>query len=1059
MRVYTFGFRITVWAVLSLFLWCYGPLFQIQMAWAASPEPRKTPQAQNEKPKPASASERFQAALEDIRESAGKAGDRVAKNEDTSSELETIKTKRTELDSLRAELKKEFDSTGKRLRDGKLPSEIISRHEKFVENFERNYKELQDALSAVEQAKKKEEKQRAYQKAKAFLEKTRPQRKNIPLDPSRLPHRAIKAKPKAPRLTAEEYQRDFPKQKLRSKQKVAETRLLPDLLASKQQPKPVLLAFNETASDITFSVGSDAITLQPDLSVTAFEPLLLAQAASNLPTPEDLASTPEINSDSPLIRAKAEELGCAPARLYTWTRNTIEFVPTYGSIQGAEMCLQTKQCNSIDTNSLLAALMRSCNIPARLNIGTIEVPIEKLMNWAGGFSDPTAALNYLASGGIPVTGLRSGGKIYAARLETAWLRVFVDYIPSRGAVHKEGDTFIPLDASFKQYTYKTGLDVQQITGFDPSAFANSLINSGVTDPATGSITGINATFIQTQIDAAKTLLETHIETLQDPTVGDIIGAKNIIQEDLELLPASLPYKTILTGSEFADIPDSLRYKVGISIYDPQTMAQSMSVTYSTAYLAGKRITLAYMPATQTDAQTLETYGYYNTKPYLVNLKPVLKIDGITVNSGGNTGMGMMQDLTVTFIPPNGSTDMVTHKIPASTYASLGLDLQRVSKSLLDNRNAQLSAAVNLLGQQDVAVDDILGETLNLHNLGYFSQVETTNRMLATGKVAYSKQPAEMLTTLAPTISYLYGVPYSIGSIGTNIDVKRYPMNVISLQGNMNDEIAFMTASGTSGSAYEHTIIEELHQDAQGVSAVKIISIANQQGIPIYTIDSSNSATVLPRLRISSETMSNIQNAIAAGMRVIIPEQSIQYFDWHGEGFIVTDPSSGAAAYMLSGGLAGGGTSSQLDQLSSFFSDMLKNFAFDFTKALITFLFKAGAGVASKLASIAGYITMGLSAIKTYNDMFDATGGDSLKAKSAAVLDLAMSVMASIYIGAIMFAATGFGAAVAGILLVAIIATLIEMLFLALIEYASVPSISRKKYFAMITSPWRYCYAA
>ncbi len=34
----------------------------------------------------------------------------------------------------------------------------------------------------------------------------------------------------------------------------------------------------------------------------------------------------------------------------------------------------------------------------------------------------------------------------------------MDYIPSRGAVNQQGDTWIPMDASFKQYQFTPGLD-------------------------------------------------------------------------------------------------------------------------------------------------------------------------------------------------------------------------------------------------------------------------------------------------------------------------------------------------------------------------------------------------------------------------------------------------------------------------------------------------------------------------------------------------------------------------------------------------------------------------
>jgi hypothetical protein len=109
-------------------------------------------------------------------------------------------------------------------------------------------------------------------------------------------------------------------------------------------------------------------------------------AAANPPTTDDLAETIEVQF-TPAIQAKAAELNHNPTKIYNWVRNDIEYVPTYGSIQGADYCLQTKQCNDMDTASLLIALLRASGIHARYVYGTIELPIEKVKNWLGGFTD------------------------------------------------------------------------------------------------------------------------------------------------------------------------------------------------------------------------------------------------------------------------------------------------------------------------------------------------------------------------------------------------------------------------------------------------------------------------------------------------------------------------------------------------------------------------------------------------------------------------------------------------------------------------------------------------
>jgi hypothetical protein len=133
-------------------------------------------------------------------------------------------------------------------------------------------------------------------------------------------------------------------------------------------------------------------------------------------TSADLAETIEVKF-TPAIQAKAAELNHNPTKIYNWVRNNIEYVPTYGSIKGADYCLQTKQCNDFDTASLLIALLRASGIHARYVYGTVEIPIEKMKNWLGGFTDSMEALRSLASARIPVKGMVEGGEVRYVRKE------------------------------------------------------------------------------------------------------------------------------------------------------------------------------------------------------------------------------------------------------------------------------------------------------------------------------------------------------------------------------------------------------------------------------------------------------------------------------------------------------------------------------------------------------------------------------------------------------------------------------------------------------------------
>lgn len=164
---------------LFFFSWTFLPLWQVA-AWAAE-SPQK-PGARSQKsggnvpssssPRPATTGERFEKALEAIRENVDRLGKKHAlsgvegaeKGEDDAKEREIIKTKKAEIESADGDFRKEFAATEKKLKDAKLPQEILDRHYKFVKHYEDNLKELKINLDDVDKAKTK-----ADLKAKDFL--------------------------------------------------------------------------------------------------------------------------------------------------------------------------------------------------------------------------------------------------------------------------------------------------------------------------------------------------------------------------------------------------------------------------------------------------------------------------------------------------------------------------------------------------------------------------------------------------------------------------------------------------------------------------------------------------------------------------------------------------------------------------------------------------------------------------------------------------------------------------------------------------------------------------
>jgi hypothetical protein len=159
-----------------------------------------------------------------------------------------------------------------------------------------------------------------------------------------------------------------------------------------------------------------------------------------------------------------------------------------------------------------------------------------------------------------------------------------------------------------------------------------------------------------------------------------------------------------------------------------------------------------------------------------------------------------------------------------------------------------------------------------------------------------------MITLTVT-EWLWGVPYKVTEGGVGIDVDRNINTSFPIDGDRTRAKDFMIVSGIGSSFWEDLILQSFF-NIPSVSAARLLKTANQQGIPIYTIDSNNISSILPQLQVSQEVINDIKNSVNAGKKVIISKTNIQYNDWNGVGYIILDPVRGSGAYMISGGLAG-----------------------------------------------------------------------------------------------------------------------------------------------------------
>ena len=713
--------------VLFFFSWTFAGVFQV--AYAVDNLPQTSNNTDSSRtPK---SEERFQRVIEEIEEAL----------EDPAIDRETkasrVKAKRAEIENLDKEIRKQFAETEKKLRDGGLPNEILQRHHKFVKHYDDNLNELKANLDSIEKTKGLAV-EVEIEKTKQHLQRVKPPKKHTPLDPDKLPHRTPKVEKREPRLKKEDFEKDFVKPQ-----------------KAEAQRKPILVASNGSLKGL-LSPNDEQGTMN-------YEPntpnLLLAQA-SNQPTPDDLAQNIEVQF-TPEIIAKAQELGNNPVKIYNWVRNNIEFVPTYGSIQGAHMTLLTKQGNTFDTASLLIALLRASNIPARYIYGTIELPIDKVMNWVGGFTDANAALDFIASGGIPVTGIISGGKVTKARLEHVWVEAYVIYDQYRGAkaTGVGNKVWIPMDSSYKEYENIEGVDLFQATGFDAQSFLNEVKNHSVYNEGESYVTSIDQAFIDQKIQDIKSTIDAYIQAnVPNATFPDVFGYRKIILKEYGILLASLPFKVISTLSKFSNIPNNLRHKIALRAYDPIDFSGA-ELSYQTTLpeVAGKRITLSYTAATDADKEVIRQYNDLSLVPaYLVNLKPILRVNGTVIAEGTAVGLGKELTFVIEFMDAKGYSDIVQNILSVGGYHAITVNTAAIAKNIVQNISANLQTLSNTInnGQGTIFPDDLFGDLLNSVGAVYFFELDALNKLVAKLiKVKTIRHPSEAITSIDLTVTY------------------------------------------------------------------------------------------------------------------------------------------------------------------------------------------------------------------------------------------------------------------------------------------------------------------
>lgn len=781
----------------------------------------------------------------------------------------------SQLRSLDADTQAQFAATGRLIQEKHLPAVIQQRYAQALAKYRERYAALQSDLEAIAKAPDEQTAMARADSAFQRLDAERLVHSQPALDPHHLPFSRLKADPNR---------------------------------------KP----FTKRSQFIAAGLYSN-----PSPRLASISPFDISQfpGAQN---PAYLAATTEVTL-TPDIVSQAFALNGNPVAIYNWVRNKVQWQPTWGAIQTASQTLSSLRGNAFDIASLTIALLRASGIPARYVVGTISVPADQFRNWAGGFQNIDAAIQFASAGGIPITAVTtSGGQIIAVQMEHVWVEAAVDFVPSRGAVNRSADAWVPMDASFKQVQTVSGLDLPSTSGVDPVQIGNNFIASGSVDPADQWATGFNQAILQSAETQELSSVQNYIQTtLPNATMGQVFGGRAIVAQSVSLLPASLPYPVIVVGSRDATLPSSLEQSITFAFGQDVDGSPLNPQTFPWASLNNQEVTLSFAPATPADqaaiAALLPSGGITSLSQlptsipaYLINVVPQLKVNGTVVMTGSQMSLGT--DLTFVFNPNFVTTGVhpFNYTLPAGAYLAIAVVGGGVAPECINSVQAHIQATTAAL-QSGITPPDrerLLGDLFYAGVLDYYEQYTSQAYLNGLAQGGHYNLAAGLGSFgYEPKVSYVFGIPRTLepGGVATNIPI----VNIVGSDStNPVDQRNFTIQLGVLSSALENAVPEELFdqpgQFVDGISAVKALVKASASGQRIYAVTAANQATILPLINHDPATMAEISAALAAGETVITSTGSVSLPGWTGCGYVILDPVTGAGAWKIAGGADGGG---------------------------------------------------------------------------------------------------------------------------------------------------------
>ena len=594
--------------------------------------------------------------------------------------------------------------------------------------------------------------------------------------------------------------------------------------------------------------GWRQVTLTDGASPAEARQAAMTRAATLAPQAQ-VAGLPTTAAEvTPEIEALARALQHDPVLIFDYVHNHIDYVPIYGTLNGATGTLLAGRGTDADQAALFIALMRASGYTANYVTGDVTYPVNTLANWVG--TEAAQAGNVFLNGGIPIAGGVGGYQI-----TRIWAEAEIS------------STTYTFDPALKEYAETAGLaDLGSALGYNRTQFLSDA-QLGATTTTSYTLNLNEANIRADLITYTMNLIDYIDANLPSGGVADVIGGREIVQTELTAyattLPGALSTANVSRPINLADYRHTLRIE-----------HEGIDHTFDTFQLADRRVTIFYDEA---DGN-----------------KPVLRVDGTPVATGTTTISGTVYAMTVTvYHPYNGFNQAASFNLKSGGAYALLHDFNTVSAGVIAARNARLTQyRHDGLAESSEAM---LGEALSLMGWTWLHEVHLFSELV--GHVG----------DVVPLTHHEVGIMGQ--EEGYFIDVPMGFVSNVSTDG-VSDTWAAFRAQTMMGSAFEHGVIEQL-QGTPSASTIKMLTLNNDNGDKTFLAAKDNWNTVKPQLQnYSAGQLTRIEASINQTHTLVLPEYGdITLNAWKGTGYIDdwqnAAGTSGSMGMIISGGYYGG----------------------------------------------------------------------------------------------------------------------------------------------------------